>query len=569
MRDELLGRPVADRDWVVVGATPEIDDRVRLQAGRPRLPGVPASARRARSTRSRAPSASTDAAIAASSSSPRPTSRSSEDLARRDLTINAMARDEQGELIDPLRRRRPISRAGVLRHVSPAFAEDPLRVLRVARFAARFGFAVAPETDALMRTIVALGRARDARAGARLAGARARADGAAPVADARRAARSAARSPRCLPEVDALYRRAQPPARTQPGRRAVVHRARSTTPPTADSRFRCATRCSRTISARRRRAPPAGRANGTRVAERAARRAALRAAARAGRTAATSRASPRAGTAIVPRAPKLRPATLLDLLGAADALRRPRTPRGTARGVRVRRDVAARAPRRFRRPRRICARRSRSCTASMPARSRARRSAKSGAIGARASAAIAQAIRAKRLAALRAWQRRRRLDVRRRARSRRQCRRVQRALSPTRQYRRSRRGTRPPHHVGGDAHQALTGKGRSAAPPARRHRAVARLVVAHLLDDRAAFRVRCRQALDVRRQVLLDLALGFDDEPEVGAIAGDARGDADGERARVPQRVQQRRAIAELGEPLLRPREVLLLLARRRRRTRA
>ena len=60
----------------------------------------------------------------------------------------------------------------MLRHVSPAFAEDPLRVLRVARFAARFGFVVAPETEALMREIVGIGRARDARAGARLAGAR-------------------------------------------------------------------------------------------------------------------------------------------------------------------------------------------------------------------------------------------------------------------------------------------------------------------------------------------------------------------------------------------------------------
>src|SRR5438046_5997577 len=79
-----------------------------------------------------------------------------EDLARRDLTINAMARDEKGALIDPFGGEADL-RAGLLRHVSPAFVEDPLRVLRVARFAARFGFAVAPETQRLMRKIVASG----------------------------------------------------------------------------------------------------------------------------------------------------------------------------------------------------------------------------------------------------------------------------------------------------------------------------------------------------------------------------------------------------------------------------
>jgi tRNA nucleotidyltransferase (CCA-adding enzyme) len=81
-----------------------------------------------------------------------------QDLARRDLTINAMARDERGALIDPHRGEHDL-RAGVLRHVSPAFAEDPVRILRVARFAARFGFAVAPETMALMRRMVEAGEA--------------------------------------------------------------------------------------------------------------------------------------------------------------------------------------------------------------------------------------------------------------------------------------------------------------------------------------------------------------------------------------------------------------------------
>ncbi len=79
-----------------------------------------------------------------------------DDLKRRDLTVNAMARAEDGTLIDPFGGAADL-RAGILRHVSPAFAEDPLRVLRVARFAARFGFKVAPETAALMRNIAAGG----------------------------------------------------------------------------------------------------------------------------------------------------------------------------------------------------------------------------------------------------------------------------------------------------------------------------------------------------------------------------------------------------------------------------
>jgi tRNA nucleotidyltransferase (CCA-adding enzyme) len=76
-----------------------------------------------------------------------------QDLARRDLTINAIARDEQGALIDPFGGAQDLQR-GVLRHVSPAFAEDPVRILRVARFAARFAFEIAPETLALMRRMV-------------------------------------------------------------------------------------------------------------------------------------------------------------------------------------------------------------------------------------------------------------------------------------------------------------------------------------------------------------------------------------------------------------------------------
>lgn len=79
-----------------------------------------------------------------------------EDLQRRDLTINAMARAADGRLIDPFGGVKDVA-AGVLRHVSAAFVEDPVRILRVARFAARFGFTVAPETLTLMRTMVAAG----------------------------------------------------------------------------------------------------------------------------------------------------------------------------------------------------------------------------------------------------------------------------------------------------------------------------------------------------------------------------------------------------------------------------
>src|SRR5262245_15852830 len=79
-----------------------------------------------------------------------------DDLRRRDLTINAIAEDADGTLVDPFGGQRDLEQ-GVLRHVSEAFVEDPLRVLRVARFAARFGFPVAGETRALMREIAESG----------------------------------------------------------------------------------------------------------------------------------------------------------------------------------------------------------------------------------------------------------------------------------------------------------------------------------------------------------------------------------------------------------------------------
>src|SRR5690349_13265121 len=81
-----------------------------------------------------------------------------DDLRRRDLTINAMAKDEQGALIDPFGGKEDLNKR-VLRHVSEAFAEDPVRILRVARFAARFGFSVDPSTMTLMRRMVDSGEA--------------------------------------------------------------------------------------------------------------------------------------------------------------------------------------------------------------------------------------------------------------------------------------------------------------------------------------------------------------------------------------------------------------------------
>src|SRR2546425_7908644 len=155
VRDQLLNLAVKERDWVVVGAT--VEDMLKLgfrQVGKdfpvflhPETHEEYALARTERKTGRGHQGFSFHTA---------PGVTLEEDLARRDLTINAMARADDGTLIDPFGGAKDL-RAGVLRHVSPAFAEDPLRVLRVARFAARFGFAVAPETEAIMRAIAAGG----------------------------------------------------------------------------------------------------------------------------------------------------------------------------------------------------------------------------------------------------------------------------------------------------------------------------------------------------------------------------------------------------------------------------
>ncbi len=156
VRDRLLGRPVGDRDWVVVGSTPEA---MRAAGFQPVGQDFPVFLH---------PQTHEEYALARTErksghgyhgftfhTSPEVTLE--EDLARRDLTINAMAEGPDGEVIDPCGGLADLQ-ARVLRHVSPAFAEDPVRILRLARFAARFDdFTVAPETLALMRHMVDTG----------------------------------------------------------------------------------------------------------------------------------------------------------------------------------------------------------------------------------------------------------------------------------------------------------------------------------------------------------------------------------------------------------------------------
>ncbi len=160
VRDALLGRQVVERDWVVVGATPaELEERGFLPVGRdfpvflhPQTREEHALARLERKVSPGYRGFVTDFS---------PQVSLEDDLRRRDLTINAIARADDGTLIDPHGGRADLE-ARLLRHVSAAFVEDPVRILRVARFAARFaplGFSVAPETMTLMRTMVASGEA--------------------------------------------------------------------------------------------------------------------------------------------------------------------------------------------------------------------------------------------------------------------------------------------------------------------------------------------------------------------------------------------------------------------------
>jgi len=156
VRDGLLGLPAADRDWVAVGTTPE----AMLAAGYKPVgrdfpvfidPQTGEEVALARTERK------TAAGYHGFAFHADPGVTLEQDLSRRDLTINAIAQAEDGTLIDPFGGQRDIE-ARVFRHVSPAFAEDPVRVLRLARLAARFAdFAVAPETQALLEQMVADG----------------------------------------------------------------------------------------------------------------------------------------------------------------------------------------------------------------------------------------------------------------------------------------------------------------------------------------------------------------------------------------------------------------------------
>ena len=156
VRDALLGLQGGDRDWVVVGArAQELIDAGYTPVGRdfpvflhPQTKEEHALARTERKTAAGYHGFEVHAD---------PSVTLEDDLLRRDLTINAIAQDEAGALIDPHGGQRDL-RAKLLRHVSPAFAEDPVRILRLARFAARFTeFTVAPETVQLMRGMVAAG----------------------------------------------------------------------------------------------------------------------------------------------------------------------------------------------------------------------------------------------------------------------------------------------------------------------------------------------------------------------------------------------------------------------------
>lgn len=160
VRDRLLGREVTERDWVIVGATPaELERAGYIPVGRdfpvflhPRTKEEHALARTERKVGPGYRGFTTEFS---------PAVTLEDDLRRRDLTINAMAQDDAGRVIDPYGGLADLE-ARLLRHVSPAFSEDPVRILRVARFAARYaplGFRVAGETLDLMRSMVANGEA--------------------------------------------------------------------------------------------------------------------------------------------------------------------------------------------------------------------------------------------------------------------------------------------------------------------------------------------------------------------------------------------------------------------------
>ncbi len=303
VRDEMLGRTVADHDYVVVGATPEAMLKLGFRPVGRDFPVFlhPETHEEYALARTERKSGRGHRGFAFHAA---PSVTLEEDLGRRDLTINAMARGEDGALVDPFGGERDL-REGVLRHVGPAFAEDPLRVLRVARFAARFRFTVAPETEALMRSIVARGEL------ATLSKERVWQELAKALMEAT-PSRFFATLDRCgalaqlLPELDALFaksRRSGPAAGTRILR--AVDRAAATGEPLAVRYAVLAGALARTTSVRERLAESLSRRLNAPTDCRELARLAARLDAR------------------VKRATELTSAALLDLLLSIDALRRP------------------------------------------------------------------------------------------------------------------------------------------------------------------------------------------------------------------------------------------------------
>ena len=209
VRDALLGRPVHDRDWVVVGSSPQ----AMLDAGFVAVgkdfpvflhPQTHEEYALARTERKTGPGYHGFAVHAA------PDVTLEQDLQRRDLTINAMAQDADGQIIDPYGGQADLQQR-VLRHVGEAFAEDPVRILRLARFAARLtDFSVAPETLHLMQQMVASGEV-DALVPERVWQELARGLMEARPSRMLQVLRDCGALARLLPELDALWGVPQPP----------------------------------------------------------------------------------------------------------------------------------------------------------------------------------------------------------------------------------------------------------------------------------------------------------------------------------------------------------------------
>ncbi|MEW6354024.1 MAG: multifunctional CCA addition/repair protein [Pseudomonadota bacterium] len=209
VRDQLLGLPVQDRDWVVVGATP--DEMLKrgfklVGADFPVFlhPETHEEYALARTERKTAPGYKGFSVHAA------PDVTLEEDLKRRDLTINAIALSEDGTVIDPYHGAQDLKNK-ILRHVSPAFAEDPVRILRVARFAARFtDFQIADETMALMRAMADNGEV-DALVPERVWAELERALGEVKPSRFFEVLRACGALAKLFPEIDRLYGVPQPP----------------------------------------------------------------------------------------------------------------------------------------------------------------------------------------------------------------------------------------------------------------------------------------------------------------------------------------------------------------------